>query len=328
MTTHSRGTSGNDERQRGQPGQRLQPCALPLIEDGAVVTVGTFDGMHRGHRDVLARVVEAAQAAGRPSVVVTFDPHPLEIVRPASAPRLLTTHAEKLELFALCGVSYVVVVPFTAALAAYEADTFVDDVLMARYAMRELLVGHDHGFGRGRMGDIEVLQSLAVSRGFGITVLQPVHAADGQPISSTGIRRAIASGDLDAARAGLGRPYALAGTVVGGDQRGRLLGYPTINLAPPDPRKLLPPDGVYAVQVQTPTGSHAGMLNIGGQPTFGSDARRIEAHLFDAAGDWYEAPVRIDFVARLRDVQRFDGPEALRSQLADDETAARAILRS
>lgn len=302
--------------------------ALPVGDAGAVVTVGTFDGMHRGHQDVLRRVVARGVATSRPSVVITFHPHPLEVIKPDSAPRLLTMHAEKLELFAACGVSYVVVLPFTRSLAAYEAAEFVDLVLRGRYGMRELLVGHDHGFGRGRMGDIDTLRELGASRGFGVSVLDPVHDANGHPISSTLIRQAVASGNVEAAAAGLGRPYSVSGRVVGGDQRGRLLGFPTINLSEQDPRKLLPRDGVYAVRVQTPSGRFDGMVNLGGRPTFGSEERRIEAHVFDAAGDWYGATVRVDFISRLRGVQRFEGPDALRAQLVLDEQSARRTLGS
>jgi riboflavin kinase/FMN adenylyltransferase len=301
---------------------------LPLDrQTGAVITVGTFDGMHRGHHDVLSRLVERGLQTGRPSVVVTFDPHPLEIVNPAAAPPLLTSHEEKLELFAASGVSYVVVLRFTPALAAFEARAFVDDVLLARYAMSELLVGHDHGFGRGRMGDIEVLRALGASRGFGVTVLAPVDAADGHPISSTAIRRAVAGGDLARATAMLGRPYSISGRVVGGDRRGRLLGFPTLNLDPPSGRKLLPPNGVYAIRVQTPQGVFGGMMNLGPRPTFGDHERRIEAHVFDASFDWYGAAIRLDMIAWLRETRSFAGPDALRAQLAVDEAEARAALR-
>ncbi|QJR35139.1 bifunctional riboflavin kinase/FAD synthetase [Gemmatimonas groenlandica] len=303
------------------------PVGLPIGDSGAVITVGTFDGVHRGHHDVLARLAALAAETDRPSVVVTFEPHPLEVVRPSAAPPLLTLHDEKLEMFAQSGVSYVAVLPFTPTLASYEAEQFVDAVLRERFRVAELLVGHDHGFGRGRLGDIDVLQALGASRGFGVTVLPPVHAPDGQAISSTAIRTAILEGDLRAAAAGLGRPYSIAGTVIRGDQRGRLLGYPTLNLQPPSTRKLLPPDGVYAVRVQTPQGPFSGMLNLGPRPTFGDASRRIETHVFDAAHDWYGAPIRIDLMARIRDTRSFDGIEALRAQLARDESAARETLQ-
>jgi len=298
---------------------------LPLA-NGAVITVGTFDGVHRGHQDVLATLVRHAQARGLPSVVITFDPHPLDVVNPAAAPPLLTLTEEKLAMFAQTGVSYVAVVPFTLALAALEAEQFVDDVLLGRFAMRELLVGHDHGFGRGRMGDIEVLRQLGQRRGFRVTVLPPVHAADGYAISSTAIRRSVAGGDLARAALGLGRPYSISGTVIRGDQRGRTIGYPTLNLSPPSPRKLLPPDGVYAVRVQLPEGQFGGMLNLGPRPTVGDHQRRIETHVFDAGADWYGATVRLDFIARLRGTRPFAGLDALKTQLADDETQARLAL--
>jgi riboflavin kinase/FMN adenylyltransferase len=309
--------NGGDERMVG----------LPIGDRGAVITVGTFDGVHRGHHDVLSRLAALGVATERPSVVVTFEPHPLEVVRPADAPPLLTMHDEKLEQFVQAGVSYVAVLPFTPTLAAYEARDFVDAVLRGRFRVAELLVGHDHGFGRGRLGDIEVLRALGADRGFGVTVLPPVHAANGRAISSTAIRNAVATGDLAAAAEGLGRPYSLTGRVVSGDQRGRLIGYPTLNLAPLSPRKLLPPDGVYAVRVQTPQGPFGGMLNLGPRPTFGDVGRRIETHVFDASHDWYGAIVRLDLVARLRDTRPFSGIEALRSQLALDEAAARDALR-
>jgi riboflavin kinase/FMN adenylyltransferase len=304
---------------------RPDESGLPL-DQGAVITVGTFDGVHRGHQDVLATLVRHAEARGLPSVVVTFDPHPLEVVNPAAAPPLLTLTNEKLAIFAQTGVSYVAVLPFTPLLAALEAEQFVDDVLLGRFAMRDLLVGHDHGFGRGRMGDIEVLRQLGQSRDFGVTVLPPVHTPDGYAISSTAIRRAIAGGDLARAALGLGRPYSLSGTVVQGDRRGRTIGYPTLNLAPLSERKLLPPDGVYAVRVQLPEGEFGGMLNLGPRPTVGDLQRRVETHVFDAGADWYGAHVRLDFIARLRGTRPFPGLDALRAQLAEDEQQARAAL--
>lgn len=291
-----------------------------------VVTVGTFDGVHRGHQDVLERLVRRATALGTRSILVTFDPHPLEVVNPAAAPSLLTVGDEKLEVLAESGIDYVAIIPFTPALAAFDAERFVDEVLVARYRVRHLLMGHDHGFGRNRAGDEHVLRALGEARGFTVEAVEPVVGGHGQPVSSTAIRRAVAGGDLDRAREGLGRPYAVGGRVVRGAQRGRLLGFPTINVPLPSPRKLLPPQGVYAVRVQTPLGPFGGMLNLGPRPTFGDEESTLETHLFDATGDFYGTRVRIDFLRRLRDTRRFESPGALAEQLARDERAARETL--
>lgn len=299
---------------------------LPIGAAGAVVTVGTFDGIHRGHADVLRHLVARADALGRPSVVVTFDPHPLQVLRPAAAPPLLTTRAEQLERFAESGVRYVAILRFTPALAALEAAAFVDQVLRPRYRVTELLVGHDHGFGRDRGGRAETLEAIGRARGIGVRVLPPVLGDGGAPISSTRLRSAIARGDVAEAAAGLGRAYGIAGRVVRGDGRGRRLGFPTLNVALADARKLLPADGVYAVRVQTPRGPFGGMLHVGGRPTFGDAGRRLEAHLFDARGDWYGAPVRLDLVARVRGVEAFPDATALRAQLGRDEELARRLL--
>jgi riboflavin kinase/FMN adenylyltransferase len=288
--------------------------------------VGTFDGVHRGHQDVATRLVQLARARNLVSVVITFDPHPLEIVNPAAAPPLLTTREEKLDALSRTGVDVAVVLPFTPELAALSADAFVDDILRAQCKLNALLIGHDHGFGRNRMGDASVLQELGKSRGFTVDLVEPVQAGEGHPVSSTAIRRAVAGGDLARAAVGLGRPYSVAGTVVHGEKRGRLLGFPTLNVGPIPDRKLLPPDGVYAVRAILPDGTHGGMVNLGGRPTWDETERKLEAHLFDAAGDWYGQPVRIDFLARLREVRRFDNADALRAQLAMDEALARDVL--
>ncbi len=300
--------------------------ALPPDVHDTVVTVGTFDGVHRGHQDVLDRLAQRASALGTRSVLVTFEPHPLEVVNPSAAPPLLTVGDEKLEVLAESGIDYVAIIPFTRALAGFDAERFVDEALVARYRVRHLLMGHDHGFGRNRAGDENVLRALGEARGFTVEVVEPVVGAHGQPVSSTAIRRAVAGGDLDRAREGLGRPYAVGGRVVRGEQRGRLLGFPTINVPLPSARKLLPPQGVYAVRVQTPRGPFGGMLNLGPRPTFGEAEATLETHLFDAQGDFYGMRVRLDFLRRLRDTRRFESPEALADQLARDERAARETL--
>jgi riboflavin kinase/FMN adenylyltransferase len=299
---------------------------LPADVGATVVTVGTFDGVHCGHRDVISRLVARARASHRASLLVTFEPHPLEIINPRAAPGLLTTRDEKLSLLGETALDWVAIVPFTPELAQLPAAEFVDSILLGRFRMAELLIGHDHGFGRGREGDITLLRSLGKSRAFRVDAVSPVLTAEGEPVSSTLVRRALAAGDLERARALLGRAYSVSGPVVAGDARGRLLGFRTLNIDVPDFRKLLPPDGVYAVRVEGSRGRFDGMMNLGGRPTFGDERRRIEVHLFDADGDFYGDRVDVAFVARLRDTMRFSGPDALVAQLRLDADAARRAL--
>src|SRR5882672_196108 len=303
-----------------------EESGLPPYVKSTVITVGTFDGVHRGHRDVIERVVARARSLKIPSVLVTFDPHPLEIVNPSAAPLLLTTHDEKLEVIAETGIDYMAVVPFTSQLASYSAEEFVELMLRRCFRMRELLIGYDHGFGRQRTGDVNVLRSLGERDGFRVEVVDPVSTADGHSVSSTFIRRAIAGGDLARASEALGRLYSVSGKVIPGAQRGRTIGFPTLNLGPPPSRKLLPPEGVYAVRVQTPAGPVGGMMNLGPRPTFGDTATSLEAHLFDTNGDFYGAHIRIDFVARIRETRKFSSAEQLSKQLAHDERDARNAL--
>jgi riboflavin kinase/FMN adenylyltransferase len=303
-----------------------EESGLPPYVKATVITVGTFDGVHRGHRDVIERVVARARSLKIPSVLVTFDPHPMEIVNPSAAPLLLSTHDEKLEVIAETGIDYMAVVPFTPLLASYSAEDFVEIMLRRCFKMRELLIGYDHGFGRQRTGDVNVLRSLGERDGFRVEAVDPVSTSDGHSVSSTSIRRAIAGGDLDRAAAGLGRLYSVSGRVTAGAQRGRTIGFPTLNLGPPPPRKLLPPEGVYAVRVQTASGPVGGMMNLGPRPTFGDSATSLEAHLFDTTGDFYGAHVRVDFVARLRETRKFASAEQLSAQLRHDEREARNAL--
>jgi len=294
------------------------------VSGGTVVTVGTFDGLHRGHQAVLAEIVRRAEARALTSVLVTFDPHPLEVVNPAAAPKLLTLPEEKQELLAGTGLDRVVLLPFTREVAAQSAEEFVRR-LRAEHGMQELVLGYDHGFGRGRAGDAALVRRLGAAEGFDVGMVDAVRE-DGQPISSTLIRAAVAHGDLDAAARWLGRRYGLLGRVVRGAGRGRTIGVPTINLAPPDARKLLPPDGVYAVWVWWRGTRYGGMMNQGPRPTFAEHGRTLEVHVFDFAGELYGETVRVEWVERLRDVQAFPSREALVAQLERDRQAARASL--
>ena len=297
---------------------------LALGEAGSIVTVGTFDGVHRGHRAVLDVMARDAQATGRQSVLACFEPHPLAVVNPAAAPARLTTAAERLAALACCALDRVLVLGFEAAMARLEAEEFVEQVLVGQCAMRRLVIGHDHRFGRGRRGDVALLRTMGTSLGFTVDVV-PAVASDGQSVSSTAIRRAVAGGDLDTAARLLGRRYTVSAMVEAGERRGRTIGFPTLNLGIPE-RKLLPPDGVWAVRVETPAGRFGGMMNQGHRPTFGDGRRLLEVHLFGFEGDLYDRHVRVEWVAPLRAIRRFDGVAALRQQLEQDGTRARAAL--
>jgi riboflavin kinase/FMN adenylyltransferase len=291
----------------------------------AVVTVGSFDGLHLGHQAVLAEIAARARRTSGRSLVVTFAPHPLEIVNPQAAPRRLTLDDERRELFAQTPVDAVAFLPFTRTLSQYSPEEFVR-LLLERFHLRELVIGHDHGFGRGRAGDERVLQRLGRELGFAVDVV-PAVQVDGREVSSTLVRRALAGGDLATARRHLGRDYSMVGDVVRGAGRGgAVLGFPTINIAVPDRRKLLPPDGVYAVRVEWASGASGGMMNMGPRPTFDDMAPTIEAHLFGGTPELYGRAVKIAWVARLRDTRAFPSAAALREQLQRDRIAALTAL--
>jgi riboflavin kinase / FMN adenylyltransferase len=298
---------------------------LPPLPRGSTVTVGSFDGVHLGHQAVLHEIARRATAQGRASVLVTFEPHPLEVVNPQAAPPLLTTDTERREMLAQLPLDYVLFLRFDRRLASFTPEEFVDRVLLDRCQMRELVIGHDHGFGRGRSGDVDTLRRLGVERGFDVDVVEVVDSGE-QHVSSSRIRRAVAGGDLATAARMLGRPYQVSGQVTPGERRGRLLGVPTINLSTLPPQKLLPPDGVYAVRVEWRGGRLDGMMNQGPKPTFADGRRTLEAHLFDFEGDLYGEWVRIEWVERLRDIERFPSVEVLKRQLDDDRIRARAAL--
>lgn len=289
-----------------------------------VVTVGSFDGLHLGHRAVLEEIARRARRTARRSVVVTFTPHPLEIVNPQAAPPLLTLDDERRELLAQSPVDAVAFLPFTRALSRYSPEEFVA-LLLERFHLRELVIGHDHGFGRGRAGDVRLLQELGTRHGFAVDVV-PAVQVDGREVSSTLIRRALAGGDLATAARHLGHRYSMTGRVIRGAGRGRALGFPTVNLAEPDRRKLLPPDGVYAVRVEWARGTAGGMMHMGPRPTFGEADRSLEVHVFADPPTLDDRPVKLTWVARLRDVRAFPGPEALRRQLERDRHDALAVL--
>ena len=292
----------------------------------SVVTMGTFDGVHRGHAALVGEVVRRARITGGPSVAVTFEPHPREVVRGAPIP-LLTPPAERARLLAALGLDRLVVLPFTRATMDLDAAAFVRDVLVGAVGAAEVVVGHDHHFGKGRGGTPEALRALGEAMGFRVDTV-PAVVVDGAPVSSSRVRAALGGGAVGAAERLLGRRYAVAGTVVAGDRRGRTLGFPTINVAPDDARTLLPAHGVYAVRVETPGGERGGVASLGVRPTFDGADVRLEAYLFDFDGDLYGAAVRVEFVERLREERRYPDAEALVAQMREDAAVGRAILAS
>jgi riboflavin kinase/FMN adenylyltransferase len=275
---------------------------------------------------VVEETIRRARASNRASIVVTFEPHPLAVLRPELAPDRLTTASERAARLAETELDYLVTLRFDRALASLDPVEFVDQVLLDQCQMGELVVGHDHGFGRGRTGDLELLKTLGAARGFPVDAVEPIADVAGTSIvSSSAIREAVARGDLASAARGLGRPYRVSGEVELGARRGRTIGVPTANVEPP-PDKLLPPDGVYAVRVEFGGGIAAGMMNQGGRPTVGDGRRMLEAHLFDFDQDLYGRTIRIEWVAWLRAIQRFGSLGELRAQLARDAEAARSVM--
>jgi riboflavin kinase / FMN adenylyltransferase len=301
------------------------PAPLPEDGLGAVVTVGTFDGIHRGHREVLDEIARRAVRTGRRSVLVTFHPHPLRIVRPEAAPKLLTVPAEKKEYLAESGLNYAVFLEFNEELRQYSARRFVAEILLRRLGMRELVIGYDHGFGRDREGTVDTMRELGREFEFAVDVVSEVRVA-GEPISSSGIRAALEQGDVATAELALGRPYSLRGPVVHGMNRGKSLGFPTANILVDHPDKLLPLPGIYAVRGWVAGDAVPGLLHLGPRPTFSGYPPSIELHLLDWDGDLYGHEVRVDFVQRLREIQPFDSVDALIEQMRRDVELGRRVL--
>lgn len=295
----------------------------------AVATIGFFDGVHRGHERLLVRAAELARAGSMHAVAVTFWPRPEAVLRPDDLlTPLLTTLDEKLAIFDRLGLlDAVLVVPFTPALADLSPAAFLD-ALDAYIGARVLVEGTDFALGRHRAGDVEALRRLGAERGFEVETLD-VRDDAGERISSTRIRQFVRAGDIAGAAALLGRRYVLAGEVVEGDRRGRLLGFPTANLTV-DPLKVLPANGVYAVRARLPgegAAEHPAVCNIGVRPTFGGEPRLlVEVHLLDATIDLYGLPLAVELVARLRDERRFNGMDELKAQIGRDVEAARRLL--
>jgi riboflavin kinase/FMN adenylyltransferase len=292
-----------------------------------VVTIGVFDGVHRGHQLIIGSAVEKARALGLPSVVLTFDPHPSEVVRPGTHPPMLTGQHVKAELLEALGVDVMCVLPFTLEFSRLDPDEFVHTVLVERLHARAVVVGENFRYGQKAAGDVTSL--TAAGRRFGFSVEGvPLQGTEETTWSSTYVRSCVDAGDVEGAAAALGRDHRVDGVVVRGDQRGRDLGYPTANLEPL-PWSAVPADGVYAGRLLRSGGQALpAAISIGTNPTFAGRERRVEAYVLDAEPglDLYGEHVGLTFVARLRDTLRFDAVEPLVAQMAQDVERARTLL--
>ena len=293
----------------------------------AVVTSGTFDGVHIGHQKILGRLQELARETSGETVVVTFWPHPRMVLKPAEPPiQLLTTFEEKLELLKEVGIDHLVQIPFTKEFSQLSSDAFIRQVLVDKISTRYLVIGYDHHFGRNREGSFEYLKEHAPEYGFVVEEISR-QDIDRVGVSSTKIRRSLEEGDVQTAHEYLGRPYRLTGIVVQGDQLGRDLGYPTANLRIESPHKLIPADGIYAVHAWYQEHCYKGMLYIGHRPTIQGKTRNIEVNIFDFDQTIYGDELRVDLLDHIRGDMTFDTLEELSAQLSKDKQAALVLLR-
>lgn len=298
---------------------------LDTVDAGpSVVTIGLFDGVHRGHRSIIDRAVARAEEAGLRSVVVTFDRHPMEVIRPGSQPKLLMTLSRRAETLAAQNVDLVVVIPFDDDVRHLAPEGFVDRILTGPLEARHVVVGSNFRFGHKAAGDVATLKELGSERGFTAEGLDLFELGE-TPISSTEIRASVEAGDVERAAGMLGRPHVVDGVVVRGDQRGAAMGYPTANLQV-DPRLAVPARGVYAGVCHLPDGAVPCATSVGVNPTFGGQELRVEAHLLDYSGDLYGLTVGVDFRHRIRGEERFDNVDALIAQMDADVDAVRHVL--
>jgi riboflavin kinase / FMN adenylyltransferase len=295
----------------------------------AVVTIGTFDGVHLGHQQIIRQMKAEALVTGGETVIITFYPHPRVVIRGRDKGEILLLNSleEKIELLAKHGIDHLVVVPFTEAFAAMDARDYVSGFLVDRFHPAVLIIGYDHRFGKNRSGDYELLERLGP--GFGFRVIEiPEHVLHTVTISSTRIRKALLAGQLEEANENLGYAYQLSGTVVEGNKRGRTIGFPTANLEPEDQDKLVPADGVYAVTltIRGREGLYKGMMNIGYRPTVDGKTRTIEVNIFYFTDMIYGEVLHVTICKHLRSEQKFASLEALKAQLAADQIVAMAVL--
>ncbi len=307
-----------------------EPDVLPTFRN-AVVTIGTFDGVHRGHRRIIEQMRQVASDVDGESVIITFHPHPRMVVGGGQgSPALLTTPEERIAMLSTLGVDHLVVIPFTQDFSEMDAEEYVRDFLVRRFHPHTLIIGFDHRFGKGRRGDYRLLERLSSDHCFRVMEID-AQVLNEAKVSSTRIRIALLEGNASEAAELLGYPYTFSGLVVSGDRRGRTIGFPTANLETGPEWKLMPADGVYAVRASLDGEDLGhpidGMMNIGVRPTVDGSRRLTEVHLFDFDRDIYGRVLRVSVIDRIRDEMRFSGLDALRSRLEEDRRHAHDLLR-
>lgn len=290
------------------------------------VTIGNFDGAHLGHQMLFSEVVQKANTAKGTSVAITFAPHPLQVVRPYIGLKLISTCDQKRELIALANIDVLIIIPFTKVFAAISAEEFVNDILVTKIGVHELVVGYDYAFGKGRQGNIDFLKNQGTKKGFKVTIIEPYYV-DNMLVSSTMVRQLVSEGRMGDVRKLLGRFYQIRGEVkIGKQLGGKLLGFPTANLQITSD-DLCPKHGVYVTQVIYDGKCYGGVLNIGKNPTFGDiDHVSAETHIFDFNQDIYGKPIKINLLRFLRGEKKFASPEALAAQISDDIVQAKTVL--
>lgn len=291
---------------------------VPKINN-PILTIGTFDGVHLGHQKILHRLSEEAKKSGGSSVLFTFYPHPRMVLFPENTDlKLIQTQEEKIKKLESVGLDHLIVEPFTKNFSRLTATQFIRDYLVNSIGVKKIIIGYDHQFGKNREGNLEHLKELSSIYGFEVEEI-PAKDIDEVNISSTKIRKALASGNMEKANTFLGAPFILSGKVIHGDGRGRNLGFPTANLDTEDRYKLIPANGVYAVQAIVNNQPLNGMMNIGVRPTYDGVEKRLEVHLFDFEGDLYDRKLEVKILKRLRDEKKFDDVNTLVKQLKQDE---------
>ena len=294
---------------------------------GGVITIGNFDGVHIGHQALFYEVIERAHAIKGTSIAMTFEPHPLRVLKKNVSPPLITMFEQKVELIERSGIDVLISIPFTLEFAAISAQSFVEDLLVRRIGMKAIVVGEDYAFGKNREGDIDLLNSLAPRLGFEVIVTSLIRTVQGtlERISSTAIRESVQAGEMQYACRMLGRHFQIRGTVEAGrDRGGKLLGFPTANLKLED--ELIPKTGIYAVTVETRGGLLQGVANIGYSPTFDDRQFTVEVHILDFKEFIYGQRIRVNFIKRIRDEIKFSSLSALKDQIAKDVETARRLL--